>query len=108
MIIKAHPSFSREIKYLSKKHISMRQDYATLLASLQDNPQQGSSLGRDCFKIRMAISSKKTGKSGGARVITCVKIENETIHLLSIFDKSEKATITNAELTELLKQLDDE
>jgi hypothetical protein len=55
----------------------------------------------------MAISAKNKGKSGGSRVITCVKIENDIIHLLSIFDKSEQSTITDKELTNLLKQLEE-
>ena len=48
----------------------------------------------------MAISSKNKGKSGGARVITYVKIVDEVIYLLSIYDKSETDTITDKELLE--------
>jgi hypothetical protein len=52
----------------------------------------------------MAIESKNIGKSGGARVITCVKIVNETIYLSSIYDKSSQSTIKDNELNELLKE----
>ena len=51
----------------------------------------------------MSITSKGKGKSGGARVITCVKITNEKIFLLTIYDKSEKDDISDKELNELLK-----
>lgn len=52
----------------------------------------------------MKISSKNTGKSGGARVITYVKIQLQRITLLDIYDKSEKENITDVELTALLKK----
>ena len=57
------------------------------------------------IKIRLAIRSKGKGKRSGARVATNVHIEGETVTMLSIYDKSEKATITDKELTELLKML---
>jgi hypothetical protein len=50
----------------------------------------------------MAISSKGKGKSGGSRVITCVKIINQTAYLLTIYDKSDKENIPDKELDELL------
>jgi hypothetical protein len=51
----------------------------------------------------MAIASKGKGKSGGGRVITCVKIEQDNVYLLTIYDKSEKADLEANELDEILK-----
>ncbi len=62
--------------------------------------------GHDCYKIRMAISSKKQGKSGGARIITCAKIVDERVILLTIYDKSEKENISDKELLTLLNEID--
>lgn len=59
--------FSRDVKRLAKKYASIASDVAGLLAELSQNPQIGTPLGHDCYKIRMAISSKKQGKSGGPR-----------------------------------------
>lgn len=101
----AVPSFQRELKKLSKKYPSIKEDFSKLLESLKANPEQGTPLGQDCFKIRMAISSKGRGKSGGSRVITCVKVTKSRVYLISIFDKSEKENITAKELSELLKNL---
>ncbi|MBW1619900.1 type II toxin-antitoxin system RelE/ParE family toxin, partial [Empedobacter falsenii] len=56
-----------------------------------------------CYKIRLAIKSKGKGKSGGARVITHLFIENETIYLLSLYDKSEQDSISDKEIKALLK-----
>lgn len=65
----------------------------------------GTSLGNDCYKIRMAITSKGKGKSGGARVITFVQIIETTIYLLSIYDKADTSNISDAVLKERLKGL---
>ncbi len=55
----------------------------------------------------MAIASKRAGKSGGARVITCVQIVNDTIHLLLIYDKSEIDNISDAFLKQLIDNIED-
>ena len=67
-------NFSKELKRLVKKHVSLKHDLEALINSLEVNPRQGKPLGKSCYKIRLAIKSKGKGKSGGARVITCVKI----------------------------------
>jgi hypothetical protein len=53
----------------------------------------------------MAIAAKGRGKSGGARVITFYRAAPNIIFLTSIFDKSEKASISDAELEWLFSQL---
>lgn len=97
-------SFEKEIKKLSKKFPSLKTDFTNLLSELAENPIMGTPLGNECFKIRLQVKSKVSGKSGGARVITCVKVILNTIILISIYDKSEKASMTNAEINERLKK----
>jgi mRNA-degrading endonuclease RelE of RelBE toxin-antitoxin system len=101
----ATPNFKKELKVLAKKYRSLRKEYAELITSLEENPVQGTALGNDCYKIRLSIESKNKGKSGGARVITCVKVVNETVYLVSIFDKSETDNISDKKLKDLLKSL---
>jgi len=103
--IEAIPYFSREIKKLAKKYPSLKNGFADLIDSLKTKPKQGVSLGNNCYKIRLAISSKGKGKSGGSRVMTHLKISKTTIYLLSIYDKSEKENISDTELKELLKNI---
>jgi len=62
---------------------------------LELNPGQGIAKGNNCFKTWLAVRSKHTGKSGGVRVITHVKIMKQTVYLLSIHDKSEQSTIVD-------------
>ena len=62
--------FEKEIKKLAKKYPSLNKYFSSFLKSLQQDPPQGISLGKNTFKIRLLISSKNIGKSEGARVIT--------------------------------------
>ena len=65
----------------------------------------GTDLGGGLRKIRMAITSKGAGKSGGARIITVVITDvQDALGLLYIYDKSERSTIKGKELTQLLKK----
>jgi hypothetical protein len=95
--------FDKQAKRLAKKYPSLKNDLAELIDKLALEPEQGINLGNNFFKIRMTIASKGKGKSGGARVITFVKIIQTTVYLTSIYDKSEKATITDRELEQIFK-----
>ena len=97
------PPFDRQLKKLVKKYPSLKSEFADLLESLEEEPQQGISLGNSCYKIRISISSKGKGKSGGARIITNFVIDDSIVYLMSIYDKSEKESITDKELETLLK-----
>ena len=95
--------FKKHAKSIGKKHHSLKSDLEVLIDSLEQNPLQGEPLGKDCYKIRMAITSKGKGKSGGSRVITCVKIVYHDVYLLSIYDKGDKESISDKELDGLLR-----
>jgi mRNA-degrading endonuclease RelE of RelBE toxin-antitoxin system len=101
----ATPRFVRDIKKLVKKYPSIKNEYAELTESLIQHPKQGTPLGHHCYKIRMAIFSKGQGKSGGARVITCVKVTDSTVYLLSMYDKSQKENTSDKELLKLIMQI---
>jgi mRNA-degrading endonuclease RelE of RelBE toxin-antitoxin system len=99
------PPFEKQLKRLAKKYPSLKKDISRLFDELEDHPQQGKSLGNNCYKIRLAIASKGKGKSGGARVITYVHIVKSSVYLLSIYDKSEQEDIADKELSALLSQI---
>lgn len=98
-------TFQRQAKRLVKKFPSLKKELLGLIESLKENPIQGTPLGSSCYKIRLAIESKKKGKSGGARVITCVFVAEEELYLLSIYDKSERSNLNDKELRELIDWL---
>jgi hypothetical protein len=95
--------FQKEFKRLSAKHLSLKKDFGLLLTKLEDEPLFGEPLGNNCFKIRLAISSKGKGKSGGARIITCVKVVSNAVFLVAIYDKSDRENISNKEIQARIK-----
>lgn len=97
------PDAQKDAKFLKRKYRSLKIDLANLSTSPKENPQQGEPLGKDCFKVRMAISSKQKGKSGGARVITCIKVVDEQIFIIAIYDKSELAALTDKKIEQRLR-----
>ncbi|MFP4332235.1 MAG: hypothetical protein ACOCP1_01940 [Campylobacterales bacterium] len=97
------PEFSKQTKKLSKEYKNLVNDLKKLQELLIQNPLSGTSLGNGCYKIRLANSSIPTGKSGGFRVITYCIDKNDTLRLLLIYSKTERSTITDKELYDVLK-----
>jgi hypothetical protein len=104
--ISAIPSFKKEFKKLAKKYPSLKSDLQKLSEELIENPTLGIDLGGNFYKVRMTITSKGRGKSGGARIITHIKIIETTIFLTSIYDKSDKDSISDKELNQLLNEIE--
>jgi mRNA-degrading endonuclease RelE of RelBE toxin-antitoxin system len=100
--ILATPRFNKEVKRLIKKFPSLKNEIEGLRDQLFLNPQFGIPLGQDFYKIRLAIRSKGKGKSGSARVITFVKVVDETVYLVTIYDKSEQTDMDISELIGLV------
>ena len=95
----------QKLNGFQKKYKSLKSDLAPVITVLIQNPFQGTPLGKDCYKIRVAIAFKGKGKSGGARLITYIRITEKTVYLIDIYDKSEKDIISNKELQLLIDLL---
>jgi len=96
-------NFRKEAKRLTKKYPSLKSELAVLFAELEKNPTLGTSLGNNIYKIRLAIASKNSGKSGGARVLSYVKVIKTTVLLFSIYNKGEIDNLTDKQIKELIK-----
>ena len=94
--------FEKQAKRLIKKYASLKSEIYELIQILKENPESGVSLWKNCYKIRISIASKGKGKSGGTRIITNFVVTDETVYLLTIYDKSEKENISDKELDSLL------
>ena len=103
--VKTISYFEKEFKRLHKKYPSLNSDLFKLISQLESDPTLGAFLGKGFYKIRLNISSKGKGKSGGGRIITCVKIVQSVVYLASIYDKSEKPDISDSELKFLATQI---
>ncbi len=94
--VRTTPHFERATKLLMKRHRSLKTDLGVLVSLLGENPFQGDELSPGIRKIRMAISSKGRGKSGGARVITFTILASEeqgAVYLINIYDKADYSTM---------------
>lgn len=100
-IIATEP-FEKKLKRLAKKYKSLKADLLEVIEQLAENPTLGTPIGKECYKIRVAITSKGKGKSGGARMITYVRIVSQNVFLIDIYDKSEQANISDKELQLLI------
>ncbi len=104
MVVKVNftSDFERHFKRLSKKYKSLPSDLSQLVDQIKSDPESGISLGFNLFKIRLKITSKGKGKSGGARVITFLIKQEKEIYLIAIYDKSEIENLQKDQLKTLL------
>ena len=85
--------FKKNLKHIAKKHRNILADVNSLIDQLAKNPTIGNDLGRNLYKIRLSISGSSKGKSGGARIITYIKIVAQTVILAEIYLKGEYETV---------------
>ena len=105
MIVRYSDEFKVAYKRLKKKYKSMQTDFEALLKSLQENPEQGVEIIENLRKIRLAIGSKGRGKSGGARVIIRVRIVQDELQFVYIYDKADYENVSDTFLKDVLKRM---
>lgn len=98
------PRFIKQAKRLSKKYQSLAKELKKLEDELGNNPQMGTGLGSNCFKIRIGVKSKGGGKSGGLRTIIYVVTKEKEVYLLTIYDKAEQVSVDNKLIREIIKE----
>ncbi|MBQ9655858.1 MAG: type II toxin-antitoxin system RelE/ParE family toxin [Prevotella sp.] len=106
MKVRTSEDFRVAYKRLKKRHKSLQQDFEKLLSSLLLNPMQGVELDDGVRKVRLAITSKGRGKSGGARVIIRVRIVADELQLLYIYDKADYENVNDAFLRDVMKRME--
>ena len=97
--------FKKELKQIAKKHRQILSDINSLIEDLSKNPIIGTDLGKNIYKIRLSITGTSKGKSGGARVITYLKIVANTVILAEIYLKSDYDTV---DVDSVIERLSDE
>ena len=97
--------FKKEAKRFIKKFPSLKQELAGLSTTLTNEPETGTPMGNNTYKIRLAVKSKGKGKSGGVRVITYIVTEDKEVYLLTIYDKSEFSNIDDKIIKSIIETL---
>jgi hypothetical protein len=96
--------FNANLKRYKKKYVSIDSDLLLFIDNLPKSTP--TDLGGGVYKYRLSVKSKNKGKSGGFRVITLEVIvakNQKNITLLTLYDKSEKSSISKQEIAALLK-----
>ncbi|MFZ1714659.1 MAG: type II toxin-antitoxin system RelE/ParE family toxin [Saprospiraceae bacterium] len=101
--VKLTANFKQEAKRLIKKYPSLKSELFELFSELEENPTIGIPLGNNIYKIRLAIASKNKGKSGGARILSFVKVTQTTVLLFAIYSKGQLNNLTDQEIKDLIK-----
>lgn len=91
--VKTTADFDKSAKQIAKKHKYLKESLGKLIGELEKDPLIGTDLGHGLYKIRLSIAGTNKGKSGGARVITCVVLVSSTVYLAEIYLKSDHETV---------------
>ena len=102
-MIEYSDNFLKEVKKLSKKFKLIKSDLKQAIIDIEKKENLGVPLGYNLYKKRVQNSSIPTGKSGGFRIIIYKQIENKIV-LISIYSKTQKDTLTDDELSSILKE----
>ena len=85
------PTFQREAKRLAKHYSSFKEDFVSLIDDLEQNPLLGTDLGHGLRKVRITFT-------------LVVSQQDAVLNLLYIYDKADRASISEKEIEQLLKQ----
>ncbi|NOQ30450.1 MAG: hypothetical protein GQ570_04925 [Helicobacteraceae bacterium] len=97
------PRFEKDVKKLKKPFPKIKNDLVKLINELSSNPELGTNLGENIFKVRVPNSSIPTGKSGGFRIITYYK-KDDILYLVTIYSKTEQDNILTDKLRQIVKK----
>ncbi|WP_105436419.1 type II toxin-antitoxin system RelE/ParE family toxin [Neorhizobium tomejilense] len=84
------------------------EDITELVDYLASNPDAGDEMEGTggCRKLRWSIRGNNKGKSGGVRTITLFTGDALPVFLITVFGKSQKASLTKSERNALKKMSD--
>lgn len=96
-------TFSKCLKKLQKRFKNIQTDCDNFIDKIDTLESLGTSLGNGIYKVRIANSNKKSGKSAGYRLISYLKLTDSELYLMYIYDKSDTDNISEKQIDELFK-----
>ena len=101
--------FKRQVRDLAKRYRKIKLDLQPIFEQLKSGELIGDQVqqtGYTVFKVRVKNSDIQKGKSGGYRMIYCVKTSTSILCLL-IYSKSEEDNITSTEIKKVIQEFYD-
>lgn len=105
------PQFKKDVKFYlrKKKYTHIMQDIQPIVDDLIEGNFVGDEIAglrlpddEHSYKVRMANTDMKVGKSNGYRLIYYVIKDDTTVFLLTIYSKKDMEDIPDAQLLELI------
>jgi len=96
--------FDKEVKKLSKKYNLIKQDLQNFILNFDTVHKESTVIKNNLHKVRLANSNKNKGKSSGYRIYYYLQL-NDTIYLLTIYDKSQIASINENLLNQYINEI---
>lgn len=103
----ASESFKNEVLKLSKKYKSIADDIESFKLQLQEyflTPKKKDMVYSNTYKLRMALTDNKKGKSGGVRILVYAIIIKNKLYLLDLYTKSEMDNVSDEYIKSILKE----
>lgn len=101
-IIKDTSTFNKEVKKLKKRFRNIEKDYMDFINSIENIDDLGIHLGNNIYKVRIINSDKNSGKSSGYRLISYLKLIENELYLIYIYDKSDLENISEKEIDKII------
>ena len=104
-------TFQKSIKVLKKKYRRVKDDMASTIEALEEDPTIGDPIpgwNKEIWKVRTASSDVKKGKRGGFRSIYLWKSGEITVYLLAAYFKGDKVNVSKKEIEKTLEKLSKE
>lgn len=102
LVIKDTDVFNKAVKKLKKRFRNIEKDYLSFVESIQTDEDLGIYLGDGIYKTRIANSDKHSGKSGRYRLISYLKLVDNELYLMYIYDKSDFENVSEHDIDVLI------
>ncbi|MGE4420241.1 MAG: type II toxin-antitoxin system RelE/ParE family toxin [Sulfurimonas sp.] len=104
VIIEETETFAKAVKQLQKRFKNVETDCDEFVHNIKIIDNLGVNLGSGVYKVRIANSDKKSGKSSGYRLISYLKLIDNKLYLMYVYDKSDLGTVSEKQIDALIKK----
>jgi len=98
--------FDKQAKKLAKKYRNFKFDLNKFISNFEKFHSTAITIQKNLYKVRLSNSAKNRGKSSGYRIYYYLKLE-DSVYLLTIYDKSEVEMIDEKLLTDFINEIEE-